>query len=175
MIIPGFSDYDITEDGVVTKISNGKEIKQSVVAIRQAKENYKRVCLKSDKGDIRMHNVLALLAIAYLGESNGRVARAIDGNNLNTTLSNVEWISRSDLQAESWQRGAATRKPRKRCYDEDSINMVYDAMSAYDMPVRMADLSADLQVPYTVVRYSMQALRDQGKVRKTSLGFEVIK
>lgn len=175
MIIPGFSNYDITTDGVVTHVSTGAIVKQYTVTSRSSK--YARVSIKSDDGYIRAYNVMTLLALTYLGKPlHEGVVRSKDGNNLNVTLSNVEWTTQSSITAQMWRDGKISgRHVRESSYNEDSINMVYETMLAYDAPVSMAELSCELQVSYTTVRYSMTELRKRGKVRKTKGGFEVIR
>ena len=174
MIIPGFSKYDITEDGVVTEIEVNRIVEPSIVDIKT--NVYKRVCLKSDDGKVRMHSVLGLLALTYIGKAPyNHVATAIDGDNLNTHVSNVHYIPRSSVVKGAWDAGKMDgRAKRKRCYGPFSVEMLYDAMQAYDGPVTMATLSADLQVTYSTIRYSMLELVESKKVRKTTKGFEVI-
>lgn len=174
MIIPGFSKYNIEADGVVTKVSTGVVVEPHIV--RSGSSCYARVSLRSDDGHVRVYNVLTILALAYLGKPiHEGIVIAKDGNNLNATLDNVVVTTKSEIATRSWRNGSmANRRKRERCYNESSIEMVYDAMQAYGRPVTMAELSCDLQVPYNTVRYSMMALCKRLKVRKTEEGFEVI-
>lgn len=174
MIIPGFSAYNIEADGVVTRISTGAIIKPHIIKNRNS--YYARVSLRSDEGHIRVYNVLSLLALTYFGKPiHEGVVVAKDGNNLNTTLDNVKCTSISELSKQRWRDGSMDmRQKRAKSYDASSIEMVYEAMKAYDRPVAMTELSYDLQVPYATVRYSMMELRNANKVRKTKDGFEVI-
>lgn len=175
MIIPGFSDYDITPDGVVTRVSTNETIKHHIVTCRNSK--YARVSLQGTDGVSIAYNVLALLAWTYLGKPpNKGFVMAKDGNNLNTVVDNVAYTTYAIAAAQQWKSGKMNnRRKRARSYDEDSITMVYEALLAYDTPVAMTELSYDLQVSYTTVRYSMVELRKRGKVRKTKEGFEVIR
>lgn len=174
MIIPGYSAYDISEDGVVTKVST-HEVIQPYIVKRRNNISYTYIALVSNDRRLRVHNVLRLLAITYLGmPERGYVARAKDGNNLNATLSNVVWSTRRDVTKQTWEEGKmATREKRQRCYNDDSIELIYETLLAYEEPITMAELSCILQIPYTVVRYSMQELRKTHRVRKTDKGFEV--
>ena len=176
MVIPGFAKYDISEDGVVTDINHGKVV-EPVLSHAKGNHYYMRVTLTDDKGRRRMHNIIRLLAITYLECPSGSAqAIAIDGDNRNTHLSNVMWRTRSDASSALWAAGQIHRKPRKNnCCTTETTNMLYDALCAFDEPVSMVDLSIQLQVPYSLVRYSMQYLILNGKAKKTTQGYEVIK
>lgn len=174
MTIPGFSNYTIETNGEVTNIATGKPVKPRIVRVKNSK--YMQVTLRNDCGYTRVYNVMAILALAYLGKPlHEGVVIAKDGNNLNTTLDNVVCTTQSNLTKQAWQNGALNnRHRRERCYNDDSTIMVYEAMQAYAYPVTMTTLSSDLQVPYATVRYSMTELLKERKVRKTKNGFEVI-
>ena len=176
MTIPGFSNYDITEDGIVTDLATGKEIIATASTVKGG-HTYLRVTLVDDAGNRRMHSVLRLLALAFLEKPDDTAyAAAIDGNNLNAVLSNVKWRTRKELVADLWKRGLIHRRPRKAsCCTDESTEMLYDALCAYDKPVTMVELSSQLCVQYSVIRYSMQRLLDAKKARKTIDGYEVIK
>ena len=175
MVIPGFSDYNIEKDGVVTRISTGVVVEPHIVDCKGIK--YIRVSLHCSDGCMRAYNVLTLLAITYLGKraADGLIVTAKDGNNLNAVLDNVICSTQSELIKKAWRDGKYISRTKKgRSYNDDSIEMLYDVLQAYDKPVTMTQLSSDLHVPYATIRYSMIALRDAGKVRKTDRGFEVI-
>jgi len=175
MIIPGFSIYDIATNGVVTFAATGSVVKPHVVKSRNSW--YKQVSLRGDDGRTRAYNVLALLALTYLDKPlNVGIVRAKDGNNLNTVLDNVVCTTQAEITLETWRSGGLKDRCRRgRCFSEDSIEMVYYTMLAYDRPTTMTELSCDLEVPYNTVRYSVEALRERNKVRKTKNGFEVIR
>lgn len=176
MIIPGFTKYDLSTDGVVTKIATGKIIKPQIMRVRS--HVYKVVYLHDDADNaIHACSVMRLLALTYIGEPEvSSVAKAIDGDNLNTVVDNVAWVPYANHVKESWDAGKmAHRTPRQSACSADAIAMVRETMKAYDRPVSMAELSAELQVPYAIVRYAMLALRERGIARKTKEGFEVIR
>ena len=173
MIIPGFSRYDISEDGIITEVRTGRVIPQRICTTRG--KRYKRASLNADDNSSMTPNVLRLLALAYLKMPDASaVASAKDGNNLNTVVDNVEWLSRSEAMEKAWSVGAIKRRPRESyCCTEESKQLIYDTLLAYDKPVTMMELSSELQVPYSVVRYSMAALLRNNSVRKTIDGYEV--
>jgi hypothetical protein len=174
MIIPGFTDYDISEDGIVTKVSTGKVVKPNIV--RLGMYAYKNVRIVDDSGLGRAKNVMRLLAMTYLPKPDAHsMARAKDGDNTNTILSNVEWVPYCDRAKEHWRNGKmAERRARRSSVTEDLIDLVYDTMCLYDKPVTMTSLSNELEMPYSAVRYSMIALVQRGKARKLREGFEAI-
>jgi ribosomal protein S25 len=177
MIIPGFEAYDIDTAGVVTRISTGKRMKESTIRINNGKFIYKVVYLCNASGSVTTCPVLRLLALAYHGVPRVHsVAKAIDGDNMHTTADNVMWVPCSKHVKDAWDAGKmANRGRRQSSCTAESIAMVRDTMLAYDAPVSMTELAAELQVPYSVVRYAMVSLRQRGIARKTREGFEVVR
>ncbi len=171
MIIPGFSAYDITEDGVVTHVASGNVMKTHTVTYK-VYYRYIRVRLAGDDGNIYACNILRLLALAYLGKpSVPSMARAKDGDNLNTSLSNVEWVPYAKGTLDAWERGKyEDRKPKvNKCCNEDTIELVLNTLEQLKSPVTTAELSRMLDVPYSTARYTIKALVTSGKV-KTIIG-----
>lgn len=171
MIIPGYSKYDITEDGIVTVASTGKVLAQNIKATSTG-YTYKRVTIVDDSGYKKQVSVIKLLAIAFLGIPDcPSYARTKDGDNTNAVLSNVLWVP-----CGGYDRGCAMRAPRRKkpiCYDENSIALVYDTLKELDRPVYVAALSRLLELPYSTVRYSVYALIERGYARRTSQGVVV--
>lgn len=167
MVIPGFSAYDISEDGVVTHLATGREVKQYCVT-PDSFHRYIRVGLIDDDGNRHACNVLRLLALTYLEKpSEPCVARALDGDNLNVKLSNVAWEPYATSTKFAWKSGRyATRKHKPSlCCTQDSVDMVLNALEQLDQPVTIAELSRILDVPYSTARYSLMYLRDIGKAK----------
>lgn len=168
MIIPGYSKYDISEDGVITKIATGRVLQHRTVRINTG-YIYKRAYLVDDYGCKKQVSVVKLLAITYLGTPDRpSVARVKDGDSTNTVLSNVEWVAcNRHLQV-------PTRRRRKSCYDDNSIALVYDTLKELDEPISVAALSRLLELPYSIVRYSVYILIDRGRIQRTRGGVEVL-
>lgn len=176
MVIPGYSAYDITEDGVVTVIATGKVLKHRLTCV-SGYYRYVNVTLISDEGKRQVCNVIRLLALTYLKKPEDLcVARAKDGDNTNAVLSNVEWVPYTEGSKQVWRRGQmANRKPRQSSVTEEFIALLYDTLCLFDEPVSMTVLSHELDVPYSTVRYSMYALIKRNKARKLITGYEVIR
>lgn len=176
MIIPGFSDYDITPGGLITCLSKRRDVKHTVSTIN-GMYKYKTVVLVDDNGMHRTCNVIRLLAMTYLEKPEARcVARAKDNDNTNAVLSNVEWVPYADVTKRQWESGKMDgRKKRQSSVTEDFIDLLYDTLCLYDEPVTVTDLSHVLDVPYTTARYAMVALRNRGKATKVKKGFEAIR
>lgn len=175
MIIPGYSRYDITEDGVVTDLAKDKVLKQYISTPHGYP--YKQVSVVDDEGTRRVISVLRLLALAYLPKPDcACMARAKDCDNTNTVLSNVEWVPCGERVQLVWKYGKmAARKKKEKCYSEQSIALVYDTLKELNEPTSVAALSRMLDVPYSTVRYSVYALIDRGRVHRTEDGVEVLK
>ena len=167
MIIPGFSAYDITEDGVVTHVASGKII-QHYVNTSNGFYKYAKVGIRGDDGKQHTCNVLRLLAITFLEVPEVPcVVRAKDGDNLNTTLQNVEWASYSAGPTNAWKNGSySNRKPKKRkCCTKESIAYVLNTLEQLTYPVTTAEISRMLDIPYSTARYTIMALVESGKVK----------
>lgn len=175
MVIPGFSNYDISEAGVVTYLPSGKVLKQRKATV-QKYYSYIQVTLINDEGKRIACNVMRLMALTYLDKPEKLcMARPKDGDYTNVQLSNVEWVPYTDASKKAWERGKMeNRQPRKSSVTEEFIALLYDTMLLFDEPVSMAALSRELDVPYSMVRYSMYALLNRGKAIKLEEGFEAI-
>lgn len=175
MIIPGYSRYDITKNGVVTNLETNKMLRAHIA--RPNGYAYKVVSLVDDAGNRKTVSVLRLLAMAYLTKPDcACVARAKDCNNTNTVLANVEWVPCTESVQMTWKSGMmSSRKKKDKCYDKNSIALVYDTLLAIDEPMSVAALSRMLDVPYSTVRYSVYELEKRGRVCKTKDGVEVLK
>lgn len=174
MIIPGFSNYDITPSGVVTQVSTGREIKSRVVKIRNSW--YKQISLRDDDGYMCVYNLMTIIALAFMNKPlHEGVVRAKDGDNLNISVDNIVCTTQAAVAKQLWKDGKyENRTKRNRCYNNYSARLVYDVMRVYEKPVTIAELSNDLDMAYSTVRYSVYWLVRAGKVRKTTRGFEVI-
>lgn len=175
MIIPGFTNYDISEAGVVTHLPSGRIIKCRSSRVKGF-YTYLTVSLIDDNGIRHICSVLRLLALAYIEKPDEPcMARAKDGNNANIALSNIEWAPYHEVTKRNWERGKmAGRKPRKSSVTEEFISLLYDTLCLYDTPTTLTELSNVLEVPYSLVRYSMIALITRGKAVKHKKGFEAI-
>jgi hypothetical protein len=167
MKIPGYSRYTIEEDGTVVDTKTGE------IVPRKTNARYDWVRIIPDdyplKESVHLH---VLMALAFLGpRPDGCVVRFIDGNNKNLAPNNLKWISRSDLAKEFTH---IARKPRtNRVIGKESAQLVYDTMVELDEPVTMMRLAELLELPYSVVRYSMYGLIASGKAQATEGGYEV--
>lgn len=175
MIIPGFTKYDISEDGVVTKVDSDSVIEPYKVRLGDYTYVYAR--LVDDSGICHNQNIIRLLAIAYLQKPGVPcMARAKDGDNTNTVLSNVEWVPYADSVKKAWDSGKMShRRPRQNSVTEEFISLLYDTLCLYDTPITVTALSNELEMPYSTVRYAMIALIQRGKAIKHKKGFEAIR
>ena len=173
MNIPGYDKYDITEDGVVTRIDSGRVLRPYINVLPNGKK-YRHVSLISNDSDIAVpHNVMRLLAITYLPpRPKNYIACAKDGNSLNTVVTNVEWCDRASV-ARKYNNPNRKKRTSSHCTIE-TTERLREAMLALDETMSMTTLANILEVPYSTVRYSMQALIKGGKAKNTTRGYEVI-
>ena len=167
MTIPGFSAYDITEDGVVTYLETGM-IMQPRKTCSSKYYDYMRVYLIGDDGRQHACNMLRLLALAFLDKPDVPcMARAKDGDNTNAVLSNVEWVPYSYTAQLNWRNGKYdNRKPKKNtCCSEESMALVLNTLEQLDKPITVAEISRLLEVPYSTARYTITALLKHGKIK----------
>jgi hypothetical protein len=174
MIIPGFSLYNISEDGVITRTDTGDKIVPVVTKINNAE--YLRACLKDDNGKVRMHSVMKLLAETYLQKPTPTaVPRAIDGDNLHVSVDNIVYVTRSELSKNAWRDGKMEhRRPRQKSWSDDTLDYVYDTLYATGT-IKMAKLNGIMDLPYSTIRYAVEELCRRGFVAKTKEGLEIIK
>ena len=166
MEIPGFSQYTINEFGdVFDKVSGG--------AVTRHNGKYLWVYIYSDAKKKNVHaNVHALMALAYKGpRPSGHVASFVDGNTQNLYVDNIVWADRRKLAAKS----VVDRMPRQSTTNTaDSRRLIYDTMSMLDGPTTMVALADMLEIPYSVVRYSMYHLMADGNVKAVKGGYIAI-
>lgn len=165
MIIPNYSAYDIDTRGVVTNIKTGEVIKRRA-------EKYDYVYIKNDRGHMDRAYVHQLLAATYLKKPRyDCVVSFKDSNPDNLELSNIEYISRSDLALRC--HNPNQRRRSSRCDTPEARQLIVDVLSNIDYPVKMTGLAEHLGLPYSVVRYSMYHLIDDGIVEKTARGYKI--
>lgn len=166
MNIPGFSRYEIDADGRVTRKSTGEELKRY-------KSKYSLVYIYSDARKKKIQiGVHILQALANHGErEEGMVASFVDGNRNNLHASNIIWTDRSTLGEKSYTK----RAPRRNNVNTpETREMVLEALCLESRPVPMSELACILQVPYSVVRYSMYHLIADGKAKAVQGGYVAI-
>lgn len=89
--IDEFPNYQITKDGRVRNIKSGKERKPSV-----GKRGYYVLSLRKDK-KFYLKTLHRLIAITFIpNPQNKPEVNHIDGNKLNCSLENLEWVTRKE-------------------------------------------------------------------------------
>lgn len=171
MIIPGYSAYDISTDGVVTHLPTGKVLRHLMHTDKNGTV-HARVTLANDRGQYRVHNVIRLLALAYLPLPNSTdVACPKDGDYANITVDNVVWCNRSDV---ALKYANPVKRPSRHCTPETRA-LLLNALEGFDRPVSVTELSCTLEVPYGTARYTIDALVKEGLVTKTKEGCALVK
>lgn len=114
--IPGFEDYFIDNDGNVfsNKLAGKSKIKRNFKQLKTKMFNgYKIVQLYKDK-ECKSCFIHRLVALTFLGESSSPdlVVNHKDGNKLNNTPENLEWITQIENMHHYWTNLATDRLER---------------------------------------------------------------
>lgn len=164
--IPGFSKYTISADGIVYDKDSG-EVEQRKYG------RYPYVYIYKDEREKKVQvGVHVLLALAAHGPCpEGFVASFVDGNFDNLHLDNIVWVERSKLAA----RSVTKRMPKKNNSNTpESRRLLYETMLELGAPATMTELSDILQLPYTVIRYTMYHLLADGNAKAVQGGYVAI-
>lgn len=87
--IKNFSIYKISKDGKLLNTKSGKYLKGSI-----SSQGYKQFSLKNDEGVVKCVLLHRVLAQHFLeNPDNHPVVNHKDGNKLNNSLDNLEWVS----------------------------------------------------------------------------------
>src|SRR5690554_4502138 len=88
--IKDFDNYIITKEGNVFNISTKKKLKP------QIRSGYYKVTL-SNKGKIKQLYIHRIVALTYISNpKQKKEVNHLDGNKLNNSVDNLEWVSRSE-------------------------------------------------------------------------------
>lgn len=168
MRIPGYSRYDIDEHGNLVDTSTGEPVK------RHDNARYAWVTVIPDNTtDSRQVNLHVLMALTFCGpKPDGGIVRFLDGDNTNICAANLAWTTRSELGTTLARNTVKARKPKKNnTCTKESMQMLHDTLCTLDEPVSMTTLSNMLEVPYSVIRYSMYGLIASGKAKAVEGGY----
>ena len=101
--IDGFPDYQISRDGSVRNIKSGKEKRPSI-----GKRGYYVISLRRNK-KFFLKTLHRLLAIAFIPNPfNKPQINHIDGNKLNCSLDNLEWVTNAENMRHARETGLRT-------------------------------------------------------------------
>lgn len=108
-----YGKYSITEDG---KVFNGnKEIKPAV------KNGYKQVCL-FENGKRHYFSVHRLVALTFIPNSENKPqVNHIDGNKLNNTVSNLEWVTNAENMQHAERNNLIPKHGREYSINIDNL------------------------------------------------------
>ena len=107
MLIPFFSGYSVSDRGSVRSTKRGKAriLKPDVVNRGDREKSYLRVTLyQNSKGKHR--RVHRLVAFAFVPRPKGTdTVDHIDGDTLNNSATNLEWVTRTENTKRAWRNG----------------------------------------------------------------------
>ena len=93
MDIPGFSNYTITRDGIITNKKTGNILKTQT----QGDAPYKKIRLKKDDGTYFFASLHRLLALTFIDNpENHTEVDHINRDKRDNRIENLRWVSRSN-------------------------------------------------------------------------------
>jgi hypothetical protein len=112
--IYGFSRYEINRFGVIRNTLTNREISVNVNDY-----GYIRASLYDDDGRRRTPTVHRLIGNAFIPNPNNlETINHKDGNKLNNSIDNLEWMSRSDNLIHAYRTGIKPHPTRKLSVDQ---------------------------------------------------------
>jgi len=125
--IPGFSNYEASSDGQIRSrgrdvhYSDGRNgrvqeriLKQSIQTHRTGFQRY-QVNISDDTGRFRPRRVHQLVALAFLGPSEGRETRHINGDSLDNEAGNLRYGTRLENTRDAITHGTHHNANKTHC------------------------------------------------------------
>lgn len=150
-LIPGFQRYCLNSEGVLRRISNGREISW-IVATGGGKKNitggYRVTSIYGDDGirkGVSRHRLLALLFIPCPGDPRDFTVNHRDGKPGNDLLDNLEWTTRAENNQHAYDTGLrpnGTRPIIARLWktgEEKRFISIFEAGRYFKMPAQTID------------------------------------
>lgn len=106
--VPEFPGYVVGDNGTVLG-KRGYALKTPLDGW-----GYPKVCLRNSSGQV-VKRVHKLVALAFLGEANGRVVRHLDGQKLNNSVSNLRYGTAAENAQDSMKHGTHYQAAKTHC------------------------------------------------------------
>lgn len=114
-VIPGFSDYDVSDMGHVQSRRVSAE-GRPVAQIQRSAGRYNGVAIINDAGEPKRVMVHALVLLAFVGpRPAGMVSRHLDDDPVNNKLSNLAYGTMKDNMADKLRNGHNTNANKTHC------------------------------------------------------------
>jgi len=145
-IIPGFSSYEISEDGeTIRRIKGGQGTRAGhVMKPCLNQDGYKKVTLVNDGGKIKGLLVHRLVAAAFIGDPTGLDINHKDGIKTNNTVQNLEIVSHQENMTHSIEvlgikYGGIGERNRHAKLKESDISVIRERLSRGETQKSIAD------------------------------------
>lgn len=163
--IPGYSAYEISEDGVVVPKNplNGRGA--AGMLSHPNHEGYLQLSLRGDDGEKHTVTVHGIMARAFLGvRPHGFVVNHKDGDKTNCHKSNLEYITPSENNLHAYKNGLATRTNAKL-----TVEGVERILDLIDAGMKNGDIAKAYGVSVSTVHLIRHGAR-WGSVRASKRG-----
>lgn len=148
-VIPNFKKYTIDAKGVIRSIK-----RNNILKIRISQGGYPAVALTRDDGIRTTQYVHRLLAEIFIENPNNLPqVNHKDGDKLNFSLSNLEWVSCAENILHAYSTGLhvkakSTESPNTDLTEEDIRSVCEKIVEGW----RLKDISSSLGISYSTVR-----------------------
>jgi hypothetical protein len=128
--LESFSNYECTKNGEVVNVCTGRVLKPF-----KSKSGYLNVYIYSDEGKKKGFRVNRLVAISHIDNPNNKPqVNHIDGNKLNNTVKNLEWVTPKENMQHAHKTGLINPKKGKehkrskpiKCYHPNGEVTIHD-------------------------------------------------
>lgn len=108
--IPGFKDYDVSDQGRIRSwkgVKTGARSAPELMKIRLGNDGYPRVTLQNSRGQKSVQRVHILVARAFLGPARGRLVLHKSGKEHDPRLKNLEYGTHMDNHDDKYRHGTS--------------------------------------------------------------------
>lgn len=113
--IEGFTNYFVSRDGDILSLRSKNP---KILSTKPCRDGYVRISLRTEEGVIKSMYVHRLVAIAFILKDNNKPdVNHKDGNKSNNTLSNLEWVTKSENSQHAANNGLLNFKNRPKGED----------------------------------------------------------
>ncbi len=120
-LIEGYTNYFITEDGIVISAKTNRAVKTV-----SSNSGYEVVCLwnNNKRKQVNVHRIVAKNYIP--NPENKKCVNHIDGNKFNNSVSNLEWVTYSENHKHAYKNGLRKSLKKERVKKDKYSKLIVD-------------------------------------------------